>query len=62
MGVWRGVSTQQVPRQQGIGQRQQLLECPTLPRRGVRQSVTRKTLEHHIQLLHSPAATPQQAP
>src|SRR5207237_10067139 len=54
--------TQQVPRQQGVREREQLFECPPLLRRGPRESLARETLEHHIQLLHSAAAAPPQAP
>ena len=62
MGLRRGAVTQQVPRQQGVWELEQRFECPALLLGGVCKRLMSETLEHHIQLLHSAAAAPQQAP
>jgi hypothetical protein len=62
MGLGRGAFTQEVPRQNGVGKREQLLQRPPLPRRGLWEGMVREALEHHVQLLHAAAAAPQEPP
>ncbi|HEX4648664.1 MAG TPA: hypothetical protein VH111_07555 [Steroidobacteraceae bacterium] len=62
MGLWGRVSPEEVRRQQGIGEREQVFERLPLPGGGVGEGMVREPLEDHVQLLHASAATPQQPP
>jgi hypothetical protein len=53
-----GGLTQKIPRQQGVGKREELGESAPLLFRGQRQRLAGEALQDQIQLLRAPAATP----
>src|SRR5205823_14927210 len=62
VGLGRGAFPQQVRRQHGVGEREQLFERPPLPRAGAGEGMVCEALEHHVELLHAAAAAPEEPP